>query len=146
MVPALRYADDLTVGTDIALGTVHVTEDEIIRFAMEFDPLPIHVDIDYATLGPFGGVIASGIHTLGLYQRLQSAWLRTVAVVAGLGCDRMRLPTPERPGDELTARTAITAMREQSAHRALMQIHSTMHSEAGVVLDLHASIVVQRRG
>ena len=54
----ILYAEDLTVGDWMDLGPVEVSRDEIIRFARQFDPLPIHID---GTESPFGDVIASPV-------------------------------------------------------------------------------------
>ena len=57
---------------DIELGSVHVTRDrrisadEIIAFAKEYDPQPMHTDPSVADAGAFGGLIASGFHTMAV--------------------------------------------------------------------------------
>ncbi|MFB7757528.1 hypothetical protein ACFC18_49500, partial [Streptomyces sp. NPDC056121] len=65
------YSEDLPRFVDLRqpLGTHMMTEDDIREFAGQWDPLPIHVgDGEH-----FGGVIASGLHTLCVYQRLAVA-------------------------------------------------------------------------
>jgi acyl dehydratase len=96
----ILYAEDLAVGDWMDLGPAEVTRDEIIRFARRFDPLPIHID---GTDSPFGDVIASGMHTLSLFASISSPkFMARIALVAGKGFDRMRLPKPVRPGAVLT--------------------------------------------
>jgi acyl dehydratase len=96
----ILYAEDLTVGDWMDLGQVEVSRDEIIEFAKKFDPLPIHID---GTESPFGDVIASGMHTLSLFASISSPkFMARIALVAGKGFDRMRLPHPVRPGSVLT--------------------------------------------
>jgi acyl dehydratase len=98
----LIYAEDLTPGQQFAFGKWPVTEDEIIAYATAWDPQPIHVDPDAAATGPFGGVIASGLHTLGIYQRLLwEALGGRLASKAGKEL-RFRLLRPVRPGSTLT--------------------------------------------
>jgi acyl dehydratase len=99
-VDSILYAEDLAVGDWMDLGPVDVSRDEIIHFAKQFDPLPIHVD---GTDSPFGDVIASGMHTLSLFASISSPkFMARLALVAGKGFDRMRLPHPVRPGAVLT--------------------------------------------
>jgi acyl dehydratase len=96
------YAEDLTPGQQFLFGSWTVTEDEIIAYGTAWDPQPIHVDREAAAAGPFGGVIASGLHTLGIYQRLLwEAMGGRLASKAGREL-RFRLLRPVRPGTTLT--------------------------------------------
>ena len=41
-----------------------MTKEEIIAFATQFDPQPFHIDEDAAKKSIYGGLIASGWHTV----------------------------------------------------------------------------------
>jgi acyl dehydratase len=60
----IRSFDDLSVGQEFHFGTMVMPLEEMLDFAHRFDPQPFHVDEARAKAGPFGGIIASGIHTL----------------------------------------------------------------------------------
>ena len=47
-----------------------VSESEIIAFARQYDPQPMHVDTNSASFTIYGGLIASGWHTGALFMRL----------------------------------------------------------------------------
>ena len=64
----LLYAEDLVIGSAWDLGSYVVTEPEIIEFARQWDPQGFHVDPDVAAAGYFGGIIASGIHTMAIFR------------------------------------------------------------------------------
>ncbi|MEF8809046.1 MaoC/PaaZ C-terminal domain-containing protein, partial [Natronomonas sp.] len=97
-----RTFEDLTVGETIDCGTTTVTEEDIVSFAEEFDPLDIHVDPEAAAESPFGGVIASGIHTFALTQPLVvKSFYGDSDLVAARHIEDLRLPAPVRPGDTL---------------------------------------------
>ena len=49
-----RWLDDYVPGAVHELGSFSVSEAEIVDFARQFDPQPIHVDPDFAARGPFG--------------------------------------------------------------------------------------------
>ncbi|MBB0992410.1 hypothetical protein G6009_13545 [Dietzia sp. SLG510A3-30A2] len=66
----MYYADDLEPGQLIPLGSYTITEEEIVTYARQWDPVFIHTDPTAAATTPLGGVIASGLHTLAIYQRL----------------------------------------------------------------------------
>ena len=68
--PTERCFEDYTVGATYDCGSTTVTEDDIIAFARQYDPQSMHVDKALAAVGPFGGVIASGWHTVALTMRL----------------------------------------------------------------------------
>lgn len=107
-----RYFEDYTAGAVYEYGYATVTEAEIIEFARRFDPQPMHVDPVYAATGPFGGLIASGWHTAGIFMRLYADhYLSRVASLASPGIDEIRWPSPLRPGDTLRIRTTILQAR-----------------------------------
>ena len=64
-----RYLDDLTVGESWTSEPFTMTEAEIIAFATEFDPQPMHIDKAAAEAGRFGGLIASGWHVCSRVMR-----------------------------------------------------------------------------
>lgn len=137
------YAEDLRVGDWMNLGTVQVHRDEVLAFAARFDPLPIHLD---ETNPVFGGVIASGVHTMALFSSLASReFIPRLALVAGKGIDRLRLPFPVRPGATLTGAVEIVDIAERSA-RADVTYSSTLSDESDrVVLSFVGITVVSRR-
>ena len=67
---ARRYLEDYTVGSTAEIGSLTVSQDEIIAFGQRYDPQPFHVDPEVAKAWPYGGLIASGWHTAALTMRL----------------------------------------------------------------------------
>ena len=51
-------------------GPVTVTAAEIVEFAERYDPQPFHLDADAGLATPYGGLIASGWHTIALVMRV----------------------------------------------------------------------------
>ncbi|CDG82700.1 MaoC family dehydratase [Janthinobacterium agaricidamnosum] len=96
------YFEDFFVGQEIELGQRHVTEDEIIAFATQFDPQPFHVDHEAAEQSIFKGVIASGWHTCSMMMRLVVDNLLSQSSSMGSpGLDSVRWIKPVRAGDTL---------------------------------------------
>ncbi len=93
---AMLYAEDLTEGQQFQLGEYTISEAEILQFARQYDPVPIHTDPEAAAAGPFGGLIASGFNTIAIYQRLivEAVWSKVAAIV-GRSIE-VRLPAPVR--------------------------------------------------
>ncbi len=141
----LLFADDLAEGDWMDLGETSATEAEIIEFARQFDPLPMHTDPVAAASSPFGGIIASAIHTQALFGRLASTRLMPrLALIAGKGMDRVRFPAPVRPDEPLTGRVEISAVHLREG-RADLHLHATMTSPHGTVMSFTSIPVVRRR-
>jgi len=49
------YFEDAGIGTRSTAGPYLVTKDEIIQFAMQYDPVPRHLDEEAAARSIFGG-------------------------------------------------------------------------------------------
>ena len=144
-----RYFEDYTPGAVYEYGYESATEPEIIEFARRFDPQPMHVDPEYAITGPFGGIIASGWHTSGMFMRLYADhYLSRVASLASPGIDEVRWPSPVRPGEQLWIRTTIVEVRRSRSKpdRGLVHTNGEMFTTDGrLVLSLTALNFLQAR-
>lgn len=104
----MLYLDDFEAGQTIELGSRSVTKEEIIAFAEQFDPQPFHTDEEAAADTIYGGLIASGWHTVSLFMRLLvDGLLSNAASMGSPGVDEVRWHKPVRPGDTLTAKGII---------------------------------------
>lgn len=103
-----RYFEDYLEGGIYEFGRATVTEASILAFAHEFDPQPFHNDPETARGGPFGGLIASGWHTISIVWRLVTDhFLSSIAALGSPGIGEVSWPVPTRPGDILRARVTI---------------------------------------
>jgi len=142
----MLYAEDLAEGQQFQLGVYTISEDEIIGFATVYDPIPIHIDPVAAKSGPFGGVIASGLNTMAIYQRLivQAVWSR-VAGIVGRSLE-IRLRHPVRPGDAITGQSTIRRVTLRPERRdAIVIIGTELVVGHQPVLSLVLDALVHRR-
>ena len=104
--------EDFTVGDADELGRHTFTESEIIAFALQFDPQPMHTDPQAAKDSIYGGLIASGWHSCAIAMRLmcESTVNRTVSM-GSPGVDAVRWLKPVRAGDTLTYRRTVLESR-----------------------------------
>ena len=110
------YYEDFYPGQEIDLGTRHVTEEEIIAFARDFDPQPFHVDHDAAANSIYGGVIASGWHTCSMMMRMVVDGLMAKASSMGSpGLDGVRWLAPVRAGDTLNVHYQTTQVKASNS-------------------------------
>ncbi|WP_068154717.1 MaoC/PaaZ C-terminal domain-containing protein [Rhodococcus phenolicus] len=145
---SLLYAEDLVVGDRIELATHTVGEDELVDFARSWDPQWFHTDRDAAESGPFGSLIASGIHTLAVAQRLtvEAAYGRW-AVIAGRRLSQVRFLSPVLPGTTLTGTYVVDDVTLDDRGRGLVVATVTLLDDRGTaVLDGTVESYVRRRG
>jgi acyl dehydratase len=144
-----RYFEDYAPGAVYEYGYVTVTEAQILGFAREFDPQPIHVDPEFAAHGPFHGLIASGWHTAGIMMRmLVDHYLSRVASLASPGLDELRWPAPVRPGDSLRLRATVAEARRSRSKpdRGLVRTQSELINQNDeVVLRVTAMNIIRAR-
>lgn len=113
-------AEQIPVGVERALGSYTVTEDEVLAFGRDWDPQYFHVDAAAAEESDFGGLIASGIHTLAVFQRLSVVTvLSGFDIVAGKQLRSVRFLRPVRPGDTLTGSMRVEEMSPPQKGRAV---------------------------
>jgi acyl dehydratase len=100
-----RWFEDYNVGDIREYGTIELSEADVVGFARRYDPQPIHCDPSWAATGPFGGIIASGIQTMGVFMRLYADhYVSRQGSLSSPGVDEVRFPRPVRPGDALWLR------------------------------------------
>jgi acyl dehydratase len=83
---------------------LEITQEMVDQFAEATgDHQWIHVDVERAKAGPFGGPIAHGYLTLSLGPRLSPEIYRVSGVSMGVnyGADRIRFPAPVPVGSKL---------------------------------------------
>ena len=107
------YWEDFEVGEVHQLGEKYVGKDEIIAFAKQFDPQPFHVDEAAAKASIYGGLIASGWHTVALVMRMMcDSYMLDSASLGSPGIDNLKWLKPVYAGDEISFAGVIVAKRE----------------------------------
>lgn len=142
-----RYFEDLTEGQTHEFGERTVTRDEIVDFAERYDPQPFHVDEDAAEESMFGGLIASGWHTISVYTgMLVDGFLGDVANMGGRGADDIRWHQPVRPGDTLSGRVEILGTSSDHPERGDVDLAMTCFNQNDEeVLTMTVHVMVMRR-
>ena len=101
------------VGQEVAVSDwIAVTQERVNRFAEATgDHQWIHVDVERARRGPFGGPIAHGFLTLSLIPRFFEAGLTIEGSRMGVnyGLNKVRFTAPVPVGSRLRARLTLQA-------------------------------------
>lgn len=138
----MKFAE-FHVGQVIEAGPYLLTQDELLRFARDWDPQWFHVEPEAAEAGPFQGLIASGWQTCGIAMRLiADAVLAGSESYASPGLAYVKWPHPVRPGDALSVRATVLQVRRSSSqpHLGLLRWRWQLFNQAGrEVLDLEAT-------
>ena len=143
------YFDDFKVGVRFESPGITLTEGEIIHFGLRYDPQPFHLDTEAAKESPYGGLIASGFHTLGLSFRM---FLQTGAFAAcslgAFGIDEVRWLLPVRPGDTVRVVSEVLEARVSSSKpdRGIVRLkHSTLNQRGETVQTMVGIHILRRR-
>lgn len=114
-MPQKRYFEDLVIGETRQSSALEVSQADIIEFAREHDPEWFHTDPEKAKESVFGGLIASGIHTVGMFRVLDHEMNNDVQAICGLEWKSARFPNPVRPGDIVRAETILEEKRKSKS-------------------------------
>ena len=92
-----------------------ITQEQVNAFAdATGDHQWIHVDIERAASGPFGGTIAHGYLTVALLPILSMEIFRIEHLTMGInyGLDRVRFPSPVLTGSSIRAEATLTDVKQ----------------------------------
>jgi acyl dehydratase len=126
--PTDRFLEDYKAGATYLCGSFSISEDEIIAFAKQYDPQPMHVDPAFAAKGPFGEVIASGWHTMACAMRLVVENFLPHDNLVSPGVDELRWLRPVRPRDTLTLHVTVSEARRSRSKPDRGLLHSSMEA------------------
>ncbi|HWK93950.1 MAG TPA: MaoC/PaaZ C-terminal domain-containing protein [Pseudolabrys sp.] len=106
------HFEDFKAGDVAIYGPRHVTREEIIAFAAEFDPQPMHLDEAAGTASLLGGLGGSGWHSCSLLMRMIcDGFILNSTSMGSPGVEEVRWLRPLRPGVNLRVRSKVLEVR-----------------------------------
>ncbi len=106
------YWEDFQPGAVSVYGPRLVTREEIVAFAAEFDPQPMHLDEAAASATMLGGLGASGWHMCCLFMRIiADGFVLNSTSMGGPGVEEVRWLAPLRPGTQIRVRATVVEAR-----------------------------------
>ena len=106
------YFEDFSTDWTAQYGPRRVTREEIIGFAAQYDPQPMHLDEEAARHTMLGGLAASGWHSCCIMMKMiADGLLLDTASMGAPGIDEVKWLKPVRPGDSLTVRGSVLDAR-----------------------------------
>lgn len=144
-----RHWEDFAPGAIEIYGPRVVTREEIVAFAAEFDPQPMHLDEVAASATMLGGLAASGWHSCCLLMRIiADGFLLDATSMGAPGVDELRWLRPLRPGTQIRVRATVLDKRpsQSKPERGFVKFLFEMLDENDAVLtDLTCSQMLVRR-
>jgi acyl dehydratase len=144
----MLYLEDLEVGHRFTHGSHAMDAEQIIAFARAFDPQPFHLDDEAAKSTVFGGLAASGWHTMAVTMRLiVGDGAPFAGGIIGVGAE-LSWPRPTRADDILSVESEVVEITPSRSKpdRGMVLLRSETRNQRGDILQiLTAKLVVPRR-
>lgn len=144
------YFEDFSVGESFRTAGVTLTEAGIIDYAMRYDPQPIHTDRIAAADSIYGGIIASGWHTVcATFRALIDAGFLRGGGMGSPGLTELRWIKPVRAGEGLEVTLTVVSSRPSRTRddRGYVELDFAAINPAGeTVMTYRVVEVVRRRG
>jgi acyl dehydratase len=141
--------EDFPPGHFGTFGPRRVTREEMLAFAAEFDPQPMHLDEHAANRSMLGGLSGSGWHLCSLMMRMMfDGFIGRTASLGSPGVNEVRWLAPLRPDDELTLAIEIAEARisKSRPETGIVTFKGVARNAAGQALcEMVSPIIVQRR-
>jgi acyl dehydratase len=141
--------EDFQPGRFGTFGPRHVSREEILAFAAEFDPQPMHLDEEAASRSMLKGLAGSGWHLGSIMMRMMfDGFIGRTASLGSPGISELRWLVPLRPGDDLTLDVEVTEARVSRSRpqTGIVTFKCVIRNATGQVLcEMVSPIIVERR-
>jgi acyl dehydratase len=144
-----RHWEDFKPGTVTVYGPRLVTREEIVAFASEFDPQPMHLDETAAAATLLGGLAASGWHSCCLLMRIiADGFINDSHSMGAPGVDEVRWLKPLRPGTQVRVRATVLDTRASNSRPEIGFVNclfEMIDDQDTVITTLISPLMVSRR-
>ncbi|WP_398476866.1 MaoC family dehydratase [Tardiphaga sp.] len=141
--------EDFQPGHFGSFGPRLISRDEIIAYAKEYDPQPMHLDEEAAKASMLKGLAGSGWHMCSLMMRMiYDGFLHDTTSLGSPGVTEMKWLMPFRPGDELTLDVEVLEARASQSRPSMGVVTfrcSTRNAKGQTVSDMTVPIMIGRR-
>jgi len=141
--------EDFPPGRLGTFGPHHVSREDILAFAAEFDPQPMHLDEEAAKRSMLNGLAGSGWHLCSIMMRMMfDGFIGRTASMGSPGVNEVRWLAPLRPGNDLLLDIDVTEARLSRSRPAtgIVTFKATVRNAGGEMLcEMVTPIIVLRR-
>lgn len=147
-MPKLHW-EDFKPGAVAIFGPRLVTREEIVAFAAEFDPQPMHLDEAAASATLLGGLGASGWQICCLLMRMiADGFVLDSTSMGAPGIDEVRWLKPLRPGTQIRVRATVLDTRASNSRPAMGFVkfqYEVLDDQDAVLTTMVSSMMLVRR-
>jgi acyl dehydratase len=147
-MPKLHW-EDFKPGAVAIYGPRLVTREEIVAFAAEFDPQPMHLDEAAASATLLGGLGASGWQICCLLMRMiADGFVLDSTSMGAPGIDEVRWLKPLRPGTQIRVRATVLDTRASNSRPAMGFVkfqYEVLDDQDAVLTTMVSSTMLVRR-
>src|SRR5947199_4647774 len=129
--------EDFPPGRFGSYGPRRVTREEMLAFAAEFDPQPMHLDEEAAKRSMLKDLSGSGWHLCSIVMRMMfDGYIGDTASLGSPGVNELRWLAPLRPDDELTLDVEVAEARVSKSRpeTGIVTVKSMVRNAARQVL------------
>lgn len=143
------YFEDFEDGQTFVSDPRTVSAEEIVEFAQEFDPQPMHLSEEAGKASILGGLSASGWHTSSLTMRL--FYDTVVSKSAGQGAPGIEFMEWRKPllaGDTLRLTVTVVSKRPLASRPEIGMVvmaHELNNQRGETILRMQAPVMVKLR-
>ena len=140
------YLDDLHVGMEVDVPEVTIDRERMMEFARLYDPIPLHLDENYAKSTKFGGLIAPGVMTfMSVWAEFVKLKMFGEELIAGKST-KIEWFKPVYAGDALKGKARISSVSRRNAYNGICEVTVDVYNQHGelVLSDVTESVVKYR--
>lgn len=142
------YYEDIETDKKTVSQDYQVDKNEMVAFAKKWDPQPFHTDEEAAAQWPMG-LTDSSTYSYALLTKLQTEIPgEKPAIVAGLGIDEWRTPTPLKAGDTVHSESRVESKRESKSKPGmgiLVSISQLLNQNGDIILSYKSTGIVLKK-
>jgi len=140
------YLDEARIGMERVLPGVVIDKQRMLDFARLYDPIPLHLDEEYAKTTRYGGLIAPGVMSfMAVWAEYTRHDFFGEELIAGKST-KIEWHKPVYAGDTLTGKVCITNIIRRNAYNGIAELTTVVTNQHGetVLTNVTESVVKYR--